>query len=82
VSDGARLLEDIADLHERLRKNGRDPKSMSISMFDIYETSTDDLTRFRDLGVIERAISRCPTEDRDTVMRWPDHYAETARKLS
>jgi probable F420-dependent oxidoreductase len=79
---GAKLREDIADLAERLRKNGRDPQSVSISMFDIYETSTDDLTRFRDLGVIARAISRCPTEDRDTVLRWLDSYAETARRLS
>jgi probable F420-dependent oxidoreductase len=79
---GAKLREDIADLGERLRKNGRDPKSVSISMFDISETSADDLTRFRDLGVIERAISCCPTEDRDTVLRWLDRYAETTRRIS
>ncbi len=77
VFQGAKLREDIADLGERLRKNGRDPQSVSISMFDIYETSPDDLTRFRDLGVIARAISRCPTEDSDTVLRWLDSYAET-----
>ena len=82
VFHAAKLREDIADLGERLRKNGRDPKSVSISMFDIYETSTDDLARFRDLGVIERAISRCPTEDRDAVLRWLDRYAASARRLS
>jgi hypothetical protein len=76
------LRDDIEDLHDRLRKNGRDPNSVPISMFDIYETSTDNLTRFRDLGVIDRAISRCPTEDRDTVLRWLDGYAEIAHRLS
>jgi probable F420-dependent oxidoreductase len=79
---GAKLRDDIADLKERLHKNGRNPQSVPISMFDIYETSTNDLTRFRDLGVIDRAISRCPTEDRDTVLRWLDGYADTARRLS
>jgi len=51
-------------------------------MFDVYETSTDDLTRFRDSGVIDRAISRCPTEGRDTVLRWLDGYADIAHRLS
>jgi len=79
---GDKLRADIADLRERLRKNGRDPQSVPISMFDIYEISANDLARFRDMGVVERAISRCPTEDRATVLRWLDGYAEIARKLS
>ena len=79
---GDKLRDDIEDLRERLRKNGRDPNSVPISMFDIYETSTDDFTRFRDLGIIDRAISRCPTEDRDTVLRWLDGYAEIAHRLT
>ena len=78
---GDKLRADIADLDERLRKNGRDPKSVPISMFDIYETSEDDLKRFRDLDRVERAISRCPTEGRESVMRWLDRYAETARRI-
>ncbi len=78
---GDKLKEDIKDLHERLRKNGRDPQTVPISIFDIYETSEDALTRFRDLGVISRAISRCPTEGHDTVLRWLDGYAEVARRL-
>ena len=76
------LKADIADLRERLKKNGRDPESVSISMFDVYSTSEDDLKRFADLGVVERAIPRCPTEDKDTVLRWLDRYAEIARKLA
>ena len=35
---GRKLRADIDDLHERLRKKGRDPKSVTISMFDIHET--------------------------------------------
>ncbi len=78
---GDKLRADIADLDERIRRNGRDPKSVPISMFDIYETSEDDLKRFRDLDRVERAISRCPTEGRESVMRWLDRYAETARRI-
>ena len=76
------MQADIADLRERLKKKGRDPDSVSISMFDVYETSEDDLKRFADLGVVERAIPRCPTEDKDTVLRWLDKYAEIGRKLA
>jgi hypothetical protein len=36
------------DRHQCLRKNGRYLKSVPISMFDVYEASTDDLTRFGD----------------------------------
>lgn len=75
------LQDDIADLHKRLRDNGRDPASAPISMFDIFETKEDDLKRFADLGLIERAIPRCPTEDKDTVLRWLDRYAEIGRRI-
>ena len=34
-----------------------------------------------DLGLIERAIPRCPTADRDTVLRWLDRYAEIGRRI-
>lgn len=75
------LNADINDLRTRLIENGRDPESVSISMFDVFETSSEDLKRFADIGFIERAISRCPTEDRDTVLRWLDKYAETGRRI-
>lgn len=75
------LAADVADLHARLRANGRDADSVSISMFDIFETSEDDLRRFADSGFVERAIPRCPTEDRETVLRWLDRYAEIGRRI-
>ena len=75
------LKQDIDDLHLRLRDNGREPSQVQISMFDIFETKEDDLKRFADLGLIERAIPRCPTEDKDTVLRWLDRYAEIGRRI-
>jgi probable F420-dependent oxidoreductase len=77
----ADLAADVADLHARLRANGRDPASVTISMFDIFETPEDDLARFADYGFVERAIPRCPTEDRDTVLRWLDRYAAIGRRI-
>jgi len=75
------LDDSIADLHARLRENGRKPEDAPISMFDIYETSEEDLKRYADMGCIERAIPRCPTEDKDTVLRWLDRYAEIGRRI-
>ena len=37
--------------------------------------------RFADLGCVERAIPRCPTEDRETVLRWLDRYADIGRRI-
>jgi probable F420-dependent oxidoreductase len=75
------LSADIHDLHRRLRERGRDPAAVPISMFDIFETPEDDLRRFADLGMVARAIPRCPTEDRDTVLRWLDRYAAIGRRI-
>ncbi len=75
------LEGDIADLRARLREKGRDPDTVSISMFDVFETPEEDLQRFADLGCIERAIPRCPTEDKETVLRWLDRYAEIGERL-
>ena len=56
--------------------------SLNVStMFDVFETSEEDLKRFADNGSIERAIPRCPTEDRDTVLRWLDKYAEIGQRI-
>ncbi len=76
------IAADVAELHTMLRAAGRDPASVPISMFDVLETSEDDLKRYADMGVFVRAIPRCPTEDKDTVLRWLDRYAEIGRKLA
>lgn len=75
------LEGDVRELHEMLRAEGRDPTSVPISYFDVHETSEDDLKRYADMGVFERLIPRCPTEDSDTVLRWLDRYAEIGREL-
>jgi probable F420-dependent oxidoreductase len=75
------LKADIADLEQRLAANGRKLEDVPISMFDIFETPEEDLKRFADLGCIARAIPRCPTEDRDTVLRWLDRYAAIGRRI-
>ncbi|MSR14083.1 MAG: LLM class F420-dependent oxidoreductase [Gammaproteobacteria bacterium] len=75
------MKADVEDLQARLRAKGRDPATVGISMFDIFETSEDDLKRFADYGFVERAMPRCPTEDRDTVLRWLDRYAEIGRRI-
>lgn len=72
---GGTMGDDIADLHDKLREEGRDPESVPVSVFDIFETPIDDLKRLAELGTVYRAIPRCPTEDRDTVLRWLDKYA-------
>ena len=76
------LLADIRELHVLLEEQGRSPDSVPVSMFDINETSEDDLKRYADSGLFVRAIPRCPTEDKDTVLRWLDRYAEIGRKLA
>jgi probable F420-dependent oxidoreductase len=75
------MQKDVDDLRARVKAAGRDPESVSISMFDIFETPEEDLKRFADYGFVERAIPCCPTEDKDTVLRWLDRYAEIGHRI-
>lgn len=75
------LPGDIEYLKTKLKDYGRDVSSFPISIFDIEETSEEDLKRFADIEGITRAIPRCPTEDKDTVLRWLDKYAKIASGL-
>ena len=75
------IKDDIEDLGERLQANGRSLADVSISMFDIFETPEADLQRFADMGYVERAIPRCPTEDKETVLRWLDKYAAIGQRI-
>lgn len=75
------LPGDIAKLKAKLVEYGRDPDAFTISIFDIEETSEDDLMRFAEIEGITRAIPRCPTEDKDTVLRWLDRYAGIRERL-
>ena len=75
------IKADIMDLNQRLTKLGREPNSVEVSIFDVYETSEDDLKKYADLGLCVRAIPRCPTEDKDTVLRWLDKYVKIGRRI-
>lgn len=72
---------DIEYLKAKLKEYGRDVNRFKISIFDIEETSEEDLKKFSEIEGIHRAIPRCPTEDKDTVLRWLDKYAEINQKL-
>ncbi len=76
-----KLEDDIRELHAMLREAGRDPAEVPISMFDTLETPERLLRPYADSGLFVRAIPRCPTADRDTVLRWLDRYAEIGHAI-
>lgn len=75
----ANIIENMKDLRRRAEKAGRDPKSISVTVFG---TAADGETvrQYREAGV-ERAIFGLPPADRDTVLPLMDHYAEFVRKV-
>ena len=75
------MVADIEDLNQRLVALGREPDSVEITIFDVYETIEEDLKKYADLGVCARAVPRCPTEDKDSVLRWLDKYAEIGQRI-
>ena len=76
------LPADIDYLKTKLKDYGRDVATFPISIFDIEQTSEEDLKRFADIEGITRAIPRCPTEDKDTVLKWLDKYAKIGEGLN
>lgn len=78
------MQADIDDLNQRLTAAGREPGSIEISIFDVSApaTSKDELLQYAGIDVITRVIARCPTEDRDSVLRWLDDYAEMVERLA
>ncbi|MEM7469629.1 MAG: LLM class F420-dependent oxidoreductase [Pseudomonadota bacterium] len=79
---GDQMINDIKDLHSKLRDRGRDPASVPISICDNQQTDPNTLKRFADSGLIYRAIPRCPTEDQASVLRWMDDYARLIEALN
>jgi probable F420-dependent oxidoreductase len=53
------LPEAIADLHRRAEAAGRDPQTISVSVFAFEAPSSDHLKRYQDLGV-ERVVLVSP----------------------
>lgn len=79
---GDQIVSDIHDLHRKLREVGRDPQNVPISICDNQETNPDKLRMLADLGLVYRAIPRCPTKDKDNVLRWMDRYAKLIDELA
>ena len=67
------LAEKIAELRRRAEKAGRDPQSISITIFGA-KPEREALDQVEAIGV-ERAILMLPPADRDTVMPLVDQYA-------
>ena len=67
------LAADLADLHRIAREKGRDPASISISVYGA-PMDGDALARLRELGV-ERAIFALPSADADAALRLLDRGA-------
>jgi probable F420-dependent oxidoreductase len=77
------LVEDlppaIADLQAKVKAAGRDPASVSVTIF-AFETNADQLQRYRDLGV-ERVTVMLPRRTEDA-MPFLDKLAPVAAKLA
>jgi probable F420-dependent oxidoreductase len=75
--DLAVVLSGMTDLRERAAKAGRDPKSISVSVFGVSPDAAA-LDRCRDAGVT-RAILRLPPEGRESVLPLLDQWTKLIR---
>ena len=75
---------DIEDLNSRLIKNGRAANSVEVSIFSISAplTPVEELEEYADSDLVTRVVARCPTEDRDSVLKWMDGYADFVERVS
>ena len=71
------LAEGMASLRRMASEKGRDPKTLSVSVYGA-PMRADDVARLRDLGV-DRIVFGLPPAARDTVLPLLDRGAELAR---
>jgi hypothetical protein len=71
--------EGIADLRQRAEKAGRDPATVTVSLFGA-RPDEGTLAAWRDLG-IHRALFNLPSAGRDEVLPLLDKYAAVAAKI-
>ena len=69
----AASLEQLARLHRIAREKGRDPKTISTSVFRAPPDKAT-LTEYEEAG-IDRAVLEIPDESRDDILRVLDRYA-------
>jgi probable F420-dependent oxidoreductase len=73
------IVADIQDLRQRAERAGRDPKSISVSIFGAT-ADENALEEYREAGV-ERVSFGLPPAERDTVLRLLERYAAVVRKV-
>jgi probable F420-dependent oxidoreductase len=73
------LKESIAALHAAAREKGRDPRTISISVYGV-PGDKDALASLRDLGV-DRAVFALPPKGSDDVLPLLDRYATVMRSV-
>jgi probable F420-dependent oxidoreductase len=73
------IEEGLADLRQRAEKAGRDPATVTVSLFGARPDEAK-LTAWRDVGV-HRALFNLPSAGRDEVLPLLDKYAALAAKV-
>ena len=74
----------MAELEERCKKAGRDPHSLSLSIFAAGEPEESKLHRYRELGVerVVLGVGRTDVDVKEKVLPFLDRYAELIPKLA
>ena len=84
----AESIEDFrrvtAELHERCKKAGRDPHSLSISIFAVGDPEESKLHQYRELGVerVVLGVGRADCDAKEKVLPFLDRYAKVIAKLA
>jgi probable F420-dependent oxidoreductase len=74
AAQGGSLMEKISLLKQQAEDGGRDPASISITMFGA-KADLDQINRMEEAGV-NRVIFSLPSEERDAVLPIIDEYAK------
>jgi alkanesulfonate monooxygenase SsuD/methylene tetrahydromethanopterin reductase-like flavin-dependent oxidoreductase (luciferase family) len=73
------LVAGVADLRERAKRAGRDPNSLSVSVF--AATPTEDALRGYQKAGVERAIFPLPSSGRDEILPTLDLLAKLTQSF-
>ena len=73
-SGGLNLAEKIVSLKQQAEESGRDPSTISITVFGA-QPDADEIQHLESIGV-SRAVLSLPSEEKDTVLPMIDEYAK------